>query len=325
MHLVLCDPQKSRFAAVQKLFPGIHIEPMKGSKDDAENYIRKNGQFAEKAHTVVVPAIFRGEIRSNRGSRNDLEAIESMLKDGMTPEEIMDTRLSYRRYEKYIKGAFYRLQSKKVPPYRNITVYWHVGPSGSGKTYCYVKLCEERGEDNIYLMSDYANGGLDKYEAQPILFMDEFRGRMAFADLLGYLEGYKKQAHCRFQNILPVWTEVHITSVFPPESIYEIMVDREQRDLDKYEQLCRRLDFIIYHYKEEGEFKEFQLPMEEYINYENMILRVKGELTPPIRAEPKEPACNQSQPGPITDSKELIDDGFASCETTPFDKREEKT
>ena len=36
MHLVLCDPQKARFSAIQKLFPGIHIEPMRGTKEDAE-------------------------------------------------------------------------------------------------------------------------------------------------------------------------------------------------------------------------------------------------------------------------------------------------
>lgn len=320
MHLVLCDPQKSRFAAIQKLFPGIHIEPMRGSKEDAEAYIRKSGRFEEKAHTIVVPAIFRGEICANRGHRNDLEAIEEMLNDGMLPEEIMDRSLAYRRYEKYIKGAFFRLQSKKTAPLRKITVYWHVGASGSGKTYAYVQLCETRGEDNVYLMSDYGTGGLDKYESQPILFMDEFKGRLAFADLLGYLEGYKKQIHCRYQNVLALWNEVHITSVFPPEAMYEVMVDMEQRSLDEYEQLRRRLDFIVYHYKENDEFKQVQIPISEYINYSNLILRVKGEIQPPVRAEPPKPEFKQSRMDLIPDGMEPIDFSFTPCETSPFDK-----
>lgn len=319
MHLVLCDPQKSRFSAVQKLYPGIHIEPMRGSKEDAENYILKKGRFAEKAHTVLVPAIFRGEIKANRGNRKDLEVIADLLEKGMTPEQVMDTDLAYRRYTKIIKDKYYSMQNKKTPPLRNVTVYWHVGQSGTGKTYTYVKLCEERGEDQVYLLSDYSNGGFDKYEAQKILFMDEFKGRLAFADLLGYLEGYKKQIHCRYGNGLSLWDEVHIASVYPPEAIYNLMVDSSQRDIDEYNQLKRRISFVIYHYKENSIYKEYQIPIDKYINYENLKLLVHGEIKPPEPPRPPRNLPRQEKLELVPDIVYGDPDGFMQVVKSPFD------
>ncbi|WP_270816672.1 hypothetical protein [Hungatella effluvii] len=319
MHLVLCDPQKSRFSAVQKLFPGIHIEPMRGTKEDAENYILKKGRFEEKAHTVLVPAIFRGEIKANRGNRKDLEVIAELLEKGMTPNQIMDIDISYRRHEKEIRGAYYSLQSKKVPPLRDITVYWHVGEAGSGKTYTYVKLCEERGEDQVYLLSDYGNGGLDKYEAQKILFMDEFKGRLSFADLLGYLEGYKKQVHCRYSNILALWDEVHVTSVYPPESIYNLMVEASERDIDEFDQLKRRITYIVYHYKENGVFKEYQVPIRNYVNYENLKLTVQGQIKPPGSPRSPQNAPRQEKLDLVPDILYSDPDGFMKVNWSAFD------
>lgn len=316
MHLVLCDPQKSRFSAVQKMFPGIHIEPMKGSKEDAEAYITKKGRFAEKEHTVIVPAIFRGEIKANRGKRNDLEIIEDLLNQGKTPEQIMEISLSYRMYEKMIRSAYYRIQSRQTAPLRQVTVYWHVGSSGSGKSYTYVTLCEQRGEDNIYLMSDYETGGLDKYEAQPILFMDEFKGRISFSDLLGYLEGYKKQIHCRYANALALWTEVHIASIYPPETLYDSMVPIDYRDTDEYEQLRRRITYIVYHYKKDGQYRSFSLPMGEYHNYAQLkYLAEEGEkLSESCQSEHR-----QSRMSLTSDINYGLPDGFVKTTGSIFD------
>ena len=325
MHLVLCDPQKARFSAIQKLFPGIHIEPMRGTKDDAESYIRKTGRFEEKAHTIVVSAIFRGEIVSNQGHRTDLDEVQRLLIEGYTPNEIMDKDVSFWRHEKLIRRAFIRMKNQQTPPLREITVYWHVGKAGSGKTYTYIKLCEERGEDQVYMFSDYSVGGLDHYEAQPVLFVDEFKGRMAFGDLLLMLEGYKRETHCRFENITPMWTEVHLTSVYPPEVLYKLMVPNDQQELDEYAQLARRITYVVYHYKQDGEFKEFQLPMEEYHNYDNLKLRAVGKLPPPPRAEPRHP---KEEPQPSTYRQEKMDlvadmdyleEGFEPCQKSDFD------
>ncbi len=278
LHMVLEDPSTTRFNSVRKLYDGkIHIEPTRGTKKDAEDYIHKRGKFEEKHTTIVVEPVYYGEIKANSGSRSDLYAVQEMIEMGMTPEEIIDTNIIYRRIEPIIKKAYFRKRSKETPPKRDIKVYWHVGNSGVGKSYTYIQLCEEYGEDNVYLLTDYDNGGFDNYMGQPILFMDEFKGSFKFQILLNYLDGYKIQIHCRFSNAYALWNEVHITSVYPPEKAYEFMVDESNRKTDRIEQLIRRITEIIYHYKENGEYKTYAIKSEEYKDYETLKEKAEGE------------------------------------------------
>lgn len=277
MHMVLEDPAKARFSAIQKIFTGIHIEKTKGSKEQAEDYINKRGKFTEKNHTVIVPAVYHGEIKANKGSRNDLEIIEQLIEQGKTPNEIMDMSFAYSKYEKMIKGAFWRKKRKELALNREVSVVWHVGEAGSGKSYTYVELCEQFGKENIYLLTDYEIGGFDNYCAEPILFMDEFKGNIKFQCLLNYLDHYPIQIHCRYANCYAIWNTVHITSVFPPEEAYNFMVDESNRNKDKINQLMRRIHSIVYHYKEDNQYKQYELPASEYSNYQNLKQRVSGD------------------------------------------------
>lgn len=271
MHMVLEDPAKSRFTALQKLFPGIHIEPTMGNKQQATDYINKIGQFQEKGHTVIIPAKFQGEIKAQQGARNDLDAIQCMVDEGMTPKEIMGSKIQFLKHEALIRKAFFEKRSQETPPKRDVKVIWHTGESGSGKSYTYVKLCEEYGEDSIYFMTDYSTGGLDLYCGEPILFMDEFKGSLKFQELLNYTEGYKIQIHCRYANARALWDTVHITSIFPPDEVYAFMVDMDKRERDKLSQLLRRIHTIIYHYRDaDGSYKQVEIPGNQYVDYEQL-------------------------------------------------------
>jgi hypothetical protein len=108
MHMVLEDPAKVRFSALQKLFKGMHIQPTRGNKEQANDYIQKKGSYEEKAHTVVVPAVYRGTIKANQGARKDLDIIQELLEQGMTPNEIMDMDINYRKHEALIWKQFFR-------------------------------------------------------------------------------------------------------------------------------------------------------------------------------------------------------------------------
>jgi len=268
LHMVLEDPSKTRFTAVQKLFPSIHIEPTRGTKEQAQDYIHKRGKFEEKGHTVVIPARFHGEIKANKGNRRDLQIIQELIEDGKTPDEIMDISINYRNHESLIRKAYFRKRSKETPSMRSVNVVWHVGESGCGKSYTYKQLCDIHGEDNVYLLTDYENGGFDSYCGQPILFMDEYKGSMKFQVFLNLLDVYKTQIHCRYSNAYALWNEVHITSIFPPERAYSFMVNAEQQSDDKILQLYRRINTIIYHYKDGNDYKLFSLPMSQYTTYE---------------------------------------------------------
>lgn len=270
VHMVLEDSKAMRFSAIKSTYAhGMHFEATKGSKAEAEGYIKKIGKWQEKGEQVLHVETY-GEIRGNQGARNDLGKIEELILEGKTPREIMEQSFGYRKYEKMIRDAFFAKRSKETPPFRNVEVTWHVGESGSGKSYNYVKLCEEIGEDKVYLLTDYENGGFDGYCAEPVLFMDEFKGNMRFQLLLNYLDGYKVQVHARYSNGMALWDKVHITSVYPPEEVYKNMVDSSVRALDSVAQLKRRIDNIVYHWKDGDEYREYSMTMKDYQGYEQL-------------------------------------------------------
>lgn len=282
MHMVLEDSSKVRFSAIKKIFGDtIHVEPTRGNKQQAMAYIMKEPPFEEKAHTVIIPAVIVGQIQAS--ARNDkisiYDEIDVYIQNGMTPKEIMRISSRHRKEESLIRKAYFAKRAEETPPRRAVNVIWHVGLSGSGKSETYVQLCEQYGEEHVYMLSDFKDGGLDMYCGEPILFIDELR-ETTYSVLLGMLEGIKKQIHCRYANALSLWTVVHITSIYPPEELYERMVPKDQRQRDSLEQLMRRISTIVLHYIEDGKFKSYEVSRENYIDYADLRKRVfqKSEI-----------------------------------------------
>lgn len=271
VHMVLEDVKAMRFSAIKKSYAvGMHFEPTKGSKEQAEDYINKRGKFKEKGEAVLY-SDRHGEIKGAQGSRRDIEVIEELISSGCTPGAIMRMSMSYRRYEKMIRDAYYDKRSLETSFLREIEVVWHVGESGSGKSFVANQIAQERGEDYMYFLSDYDNGCFDKYNGEPILFLDEYRGQFRYSSLLSYLHGYKVQVHARYSNVVSLWNEVHITSVKPPELVYEKMVlGIAERSIDTFEQLRRRITRIVYHWKDASGYHEYSLPMSQYRDYEHL-------------------------------------------------------
>lgn len=283
-HMILEDNKNMRFSAVKKVFPKMNFDATKGNKQQAEDYIYKRGTYAEKGEIVLATAV-HGEIKGRQGRRREIDTIGEMLEQGMTPSEIFASNFSYRKYEKYIRDAYFAKKKDETPVLRDVKVFWHVGESGSGKTFEYVKLCEQYGEDEVYLLTDYDKGGFDLYGAQKILCMDEFRGQMKFQLLLNYLDGYRVQIPCRYGNAFALWSEVHIFTVLPPDLVYKTMVT-ENRNIDSYSQLKRRIDTVVYHWKSINSdgttsYLQFAIPMSEYKSYEDLKFRAETGISCP--------------------------------------------
>ncbi|MEW4354609.1 replication protein RepA [Streptococcus pneumoniae] len=272
-HLILEDKGQVRFSALQSLYPTIHAEFTRGTKEEVIEYLNKTGKHEEKAHTIVVPMKVLGELRANRqGYRSDLDYIQERLEGGATPEEIMSEKLEYRSYSKMIKEHYYQLRIKDTPDYRDVKVIYHTGDSGAGKSYTQVKLKEEHGREKVYIWSDYQNGGLDGYQGEPILFMEEYKGELPYAEFLKVTDRYLQQMHARYSNIFTLWEEIHITSIFSPKQIYNIMVPENKRTADSEEQMMRRINEVVYHFKvttEDGEplYKQIVFSVADYNNH----------------------------------------------------------
>lgn len=284
LHMVLevenANSDRFTYAAVQKLYgKKFHIEPTRGSKQEAEDYIYKRGKYAEKGEVVLAMAQ-HGEIKGNQGNRSDLQGVEDMISQGMTPNEIMDTSVKLRRYEKIIKDAYYRKRYKETPMERDVEVIYHCGLSESGKSHSIVDLVNQLGEESVYFVSEYEVGWIDKYNGEPVLFLDELKDQVSYSKLKTIMDRYKGQIHGRYTNVYALWNTIHITSIYPPEELYNILVPFSDRRIDTYYQLQRRITTVIYHWgnKKDG-FHQFVQPMSEYKDFETIKYLAEGKAT----------------------------------------------
>lgn len=265
---------------VSKIMFHAHVEPQLGGKKELKSYLLKEPPYDESGE-IVLYSYGMENVQERQGKRTDMDEIEALIHQGMTPADIMELRFSYRRYEKMIKSAYIENRIKQTSLIKEMHNEYHVGDSGSGKTYVYYQLCEKYKPENIYLATDFENGGFDYYIEQgapPILFLDEFKGNIKYGQLLVILDKYSRsQTHSRYANTYNLWTTCIITSVYPPEEVYTRMVSNGRQSIDKIDQLLRRLDIIVYHYLENGEYKTFSIPAREYQGYQDLKRRARAD------------------------------------------------
>jgi len=323
------DADQVRFSAIQKLFPTIHLELMKGTKQQALDYIQKQGKYADSNGKVSYVAR-RGDMKDNQGQRTDImkdmELIPVLIEQGLSPEQIMDIRFSLRRYSKIIREAYYRKRYKETDEYREVFVRWHFGEPGSGKTRQYPMLCKQHQRENVYFVNQYRNP-FDQYNGQHVLFLDDLKGesQMTFEELLCILDRYTGQIGCRYANVTALWTTVEVTSVYPPDEIYYNFVIRGERERNSYDQLKRRIDVLVYHYKDkDGNLAEHEMPMADYMGYSLLLdkffdlLWVESDDYGRVVMSEESLACLEALFDDYVDKKEVSfsDDGVAKKEVS---------
>lgn len=246
-HLVLESKNACSFSVVKKLFPKLHAESTKGTKQDVEDYINKVGKFEEKGEKILARSQV-GDIVGCQGARTDLvnpDLIHTLLYEkGMTPQQVLDEFPNAYKQKGVLNDMYYRKRFTETPIQRDVSVTWLVGSTATGKSYKYVELCEKFGEDNVYKVTDYS-APFDSYNGQPVLFLEEYRGAFALSQLLILLDVYKADIHARYNNKVGLWNEVYITSPCLPYELYTKYNDTSS-GYDRLEQLYRRIDSIVF-------------------------------------------------------------------------------
>lgn len=247
IHMVLEDEKPMRFSTIKKEYAiGMHFEPTKGTKRQAEDYIHKVGPFAEKGE-IILYSCSHGELQGRQGKRSDLDGYYERIEAGETVSDILrDTPKAYAHIS-VLKSMYYDIRSSKTPLVRKMKVFWHTGNTGTGKSYERIKLCQKYGEDNIFYLTAFNSGSFDNYNGQPILWIEDFRGEFKLQELLRILDCYKAEVPARYTNVKALWTEVHITSILTPRECYSNACKNDTKD--RIEQLLRRLSYIVYHFK----------------------------------------------------------------------------
>lgn len=280
---IACYGNTTTLKKVAEILCDCHVEPQLGGKKQLIAYLKKEGKHVEKGEVVLFSKGL-DVIQDKQGNRKDIEEIEELLNKGYTPIQIFEESFRYRRYEKMIKSHYLEKRIAETPLIKTMWNEYHFGTSGSGKTYTYYKLCQLFTPDEVYLCNDYANsgssgGGFDFYANNPakIIVLDEFRGNIPYTQLLSTLDVYSRnQQHCRFQNVYNLWEHVIICSIYPPEEVYKFMVDDTKKNIDSIQQFFRRLNVIVYHYKnKKGEHKTFEMSSYEYKGAKDIIEKAK--------------------------------------------------
>ena len=277
-----CYGNTTTLKKVAELFGNAHVEPQKGGAKKIKDYFLKQGEFAV-SHEEVIYSKNLEYLQDAQDKRNDLDQIGDLIAQGLSPQEVMAVNFRYRRYEKLIKKAYLDKRFAEMPPVKEMYTEWHFGASGSGKTHFYTTLCEEYSPENIYFTNDSAVGCFDKYveqNAPDIVFIDEFKGYMSYGTLLSVLDKYPKaQIHCRFYNAYALWTKCYITSIYSPDVIYKSMVTPIRRTVDTFEQLIRRIDYVVYHHKTpDGKYYSVKVRGCDYISEDDMQKRMLKEV-----------------------------------------------
>ena len=120
-HLQICCEFKhmKSMKQIKSINERMHIEPRRGSKQQASEYCKKDGNFIEI-----------GELKTEQGKRTDLNTVKEMIKDGKSMRDIIEVTNSYQALR------FAETVRKYYPPKRTTKpeVYWFYGPTGTGKS-----------------------------------------------------------------------------------------------------------------------------------------------------------------------------------------------
>lgn len=268
--------QPTTAKAVARCMYDSHIEPT-ASKKDLLPYINKTGKYAEQGEKVLY-IVGEEQISTIQGNRSDLDIIKEMIEDGKTPDEIMGVNIRYRRFEKMINSEFDYQSRKNAPIKKKMCRVWHYGNYDSGIEDVNELLISKHGQDKVFYSQFTGFGSLDTYTKMgnpPVLVVDNIGSDTKINDLFQILTEYTNTyVHCRYENITPLWTEVHLLSSFSIEDFAALPgMGRNIKG-----KLLNHLEYIEYHFLLDGVPTTYRIPASSYKNSETVIEDIRNNI-----------------------------------------------
>lgn len=212
---------------IGNMFGPIHcfVKPMKGNFRQNENYCSKEGVYTEVG------------VKPKQGFRGDLVETKDAILDGtITVDEIaLEDPQSFHMYGRTFKEIEMIALRKRYRTEMTQGV-WIVGPSGSGKSH----TAFEGYNPETHYVKNLNEDWWDGYKGQETVILNEFRGQIAFAELLDLCDKWPKTVKWRGREPVPFLAKkVIVTSIKEPNDVY-----RRQCDDEPWEQFARRFDII---------------------------------------------------------------------------------
>lgn len=235
---------------------GADLRPRgKLSVADRVDYIYKRGRYEGKADTHVdgpwmtdgfVLPEDREKKRKEQGKRTDLEALRvAMLDEGKTMAYVLEDSLlsrvaaTHMAYARALRSDYLAGQSKKL---RSVNVRYFYGGTGTGKSYD-----AYRQYPGAFRVSSYRNP-FDGYDGQSVIIFEEFNEQIPLDEMLRLLDSYPMRAHARYEDVVPLWTTVVITTNILPWHLYQ------NENAEQRQALFRRLNRSVEFYGEPTDF-----------------------------------------------------------------------
>jgi len=199
-----------------RVLPAAHLEPRKGAKKQAADYVRKTGEYADKKHTQTGEVYEYGKLPAEDGERSDLNDIMEDIEAGLTNIELVKKYgskfISVRGWaDEYRQDILTQKYSKERR--LDLEVYYIYGLTNIGKTRY---ILDKYGDENVFIMSEYGNSfnreRFDGYKGERMILFEEFRSSIIISNMLRYLDVYKVQLPCRYSNKTACYNRAYITS-----------------------------------------------------------------------------------------------------------------
>lgn len=235
----------------------MHCEPRKGTREQCNEYLNKDGQFREIINTRT----------TQQGKRTDLDHIKELIDDGSSFYDLYDYHFgTVVRCEKGIRNYIAMKDTIEATStiYEPPEVIVYVGPAGSGKTWhCATDPDYMNGKGYRFPVQMDSKLYFDGYDRQKTLWFDEFSGKtMQFTKFCQLTDRFGARYETKGGSVLVFGLKKILISTIQFPHLWWAGSERYQTDT---EQLFRRLTKCYYlgrpRIKEDGT-KEYAIPLE---------------------------------------------------------------
>lgn len=230
--------RRARISTIKELFDdnGMHIEPRRGTAQQAAIYCKKDGNYHE--HGVI----------SQQGARTDISHIRGLLlEENPSMYQVLYEAHSLQAVTIAKVWFTYRERVRDFKP----DVSWFWGPTGSGKSY-WARIFEETMSAEEGLRTWWSGDNFkwwQGYDAHEIVILDDFRpDQCSFTNLLRVLDRYPYVVENKGGSRSLLARFIIITTPHSPEDSYSTF--------ENLSQLTRRITNVV-----EFPSEDFPLPI----------------------------------------------------------------
>ncbi|MCL2216285.1 MAG: Rep family protein [Defluviitaleaceae bacterium] len=271
IHVMLSFPNARHVTSIAKLLNDKpqYVEKWKGNAANGYAYLVHATDKARSKHQYDP-----SEVRANYDYVAELQAItkevetvqkysvngllDSLYSGAISKKEV-ESRLKgsqYGRHRRQIEDIYSKRLQNLAEAWRNemikqgksVQVIWVYGLSGTGKTSLAKVYAKKSGQD--FFVSGSSRDVFQNYEGQHKIIIDELRPEaIPYQDFLRILDPFSPDA----QTMLPARYKdkglaadlIIITTPFNPYAFYKMQIPKTKRDIDRFDQLLRRISLTI--------------------------------------------------------------------------------